>query len=72
MQGARRGAPSGVPGITPQLQAALNRCATGAAPMFHLMSCHVSLDSSGLGGSLGGTAVWRLPLAQGMVLESRD
>ena len=23
-------------------------------------------------GSLGGSAVWRLPLAQGMILESRD
>ena len=23
-------------------------------------------------GSLGGTAVWRLPLAQGMILETRD
>ena len=25
-----------------------------------------------LGGSLGGAAVWRLPLAQGMILETRD
>ena len=24
------------------------------------------------GGSLGGSAVWRLPLAQGAILESRD
>ena len=24
------------------------------------------------GGSLGGSAVWRLPLAQAMILESRD
>lgn len=24
------------------------------------------------GGSLGGSAVWRLPLAQGVILESRD
>ena len=23
-------------------------------------------------GSLGGSAVWRLPLAQGLILESRD
>ena len=26
----------------------------------------------GKGGCLGGSAVWRLPLAQGMILESRD
>ena len=26
----------------------------------------------GGGGSLGGSEVWRLPLAQGMILESRD
>ena len=25
-----------------------------------------------LGGSLGGAAVWRLPLAQGVILETRD
>ena len=25
-----------------------------------------------LGGSLGGAAVWRLPLAQGTILETRD
>ena len=24
------------------------------------------------GGSLGGAAVWRLPLAQGVILETRD
>ena len=26
----------------------------------------------GYGGSLGGAAVWRLPLAQGAILETRD
>ena len=25
-----------------------------------------------IGGSLGGAAVWRLPLAQGVILETRD
>ena len=25
-----------------------------------------------MGGSLGGAAVWRLPLAQGTILETRD
>ena len=29
-------------------------------------------QKSELGGSLGGAAVWRLPLAQGAILETRD
>ena len=28
--------------------------------------------SPSFGGSLGGAAVWRLPLAQGAILETRD
>ena len=32
---------------------------------------HVAFKSKG-GGSLGGAAVWRLPLAQGAILGTRD
>ena len=30
------------------------------------------IDKNGVPGSLGGAAVWRLPLAQGAILETRD
>ena len=32
----------------------------------------LSISSRNLGGSLGGSVVWRLPLAQGVILESWD
>ena len=36
------------------------------------MSCAKAQKESKLGGSLGGSVVWRLPLAQGLILESQD
>ena len=33
---------------------------------------YLSLSLNCSGGSLGGAAVWRLPLAQGAILETRD
>ena len=36
----------------------------------HLLLAQVKI--SGSWGSLGGAAVWRLPLAQGAILETRD
>ena len=43
---------------------------TGPADFF--FSPHVHLKITFIEGSLGGAAVWRLPLAQGAILETRD
>ena len=37
--------------------------------MASLIVLHLKMDPEG---SLGGAAVWRLPLAQGAILETRD
>ena len=42
------------------------------SPTFYFQAVGVLLSKMSLLGSLGGAAVWRLPLAQGAILETRD
>ena len=42
------------------------------SPSFYFQIVGVLLSKMSLLGSLGGAAVWRLPLAQGAILETRD
>ena len=37
-----------------------------------LQTCKYAIIKSGVGGSLGGSAVWHLPLARGVILETQD
>ena len=42
------------------------------SPSFYFQIVGVLLSKMSLLGSLGGAAVWRLPLAQGVILETQD